>query len=228
MIYSNERKLCLSGWLKENNNVLYETPLKLQKFLLFYEAFAKVSGENPDFSHLKGYKNGPVFSNVWRDYIKERSNFNSAAQDVFTNNSVKIDTVRAEKCAFIVSTMTEKELSDLTHQMNLWKCKEERIMNGECQVDLSESDFNSDDEKLIRALDTMYPSQLVENSTIVCLDRNYFVFTKSDAQHLTEEHFDTLLTLAENEELYNPVFVDIVDIDGRGELIVDDYEFHIF
>lgn len=56
MICSNERKLCLSGWLKENNSTSYETPLKLQKFLLFYEAFAKVSGENPDFSHLRGYK----------------------------------------------------------------------------------------------------------------------------------------------------------------------------
>lgn len=218
MIYSNERKLCLSGWLKENNNASYEIPLKLQKFLLFYEAFSKVSGENPDFSHLRGYKKGPVFSNVWGDYTKERSNFNSAAQHAFASNSVAIDTARAEKCAFMVSTMTEKELSDLTHQMNLWKCKEKRIMHGEYQVDLSERDFNSDDEKLIRTLDAMYPSQLVENSTVVCLDRKYFVFTKSDAQHLTEEHFDILLTLAENEELHNPVFV---DIDDEGRLIVD-------
>lgn len=218
MIYSNERKLCLSGWLKENNNASYETPLKLQKFLLFYEAFTKVSGEDPDFSHLRGYKKGPVFSNVWGDYTKERSDFNSAAQRAFASKSVAIDTARAEKCAFMVSTMTEKELSDLTHQMNLWKCKEERIMNGEYQVDLSERDFNSDDEKLIRTLDAMYPSQLVENSTVVCLDRKYFVFTKSDAQHLTEEHFDILLTLAENEELHNPVFV---DIDDEGRLIVD-------
>ena len=91
-------------------------------------------------------------------------------------------------------------------------------MSGEYQVDLSERDFNSDDEKLIRTLDAMYPLQLVENSTVVRLDRNYFVFTKSDAQHLTEKHFDILLTLAENEELHNPVFV---DIDDEGRLIVD-------
>lgn len=218
MIYSNERKLCLSGWLKENNNVSYETPLKLQKFLLLYEAFAKVSGETPDFSHLKGYKKGPVFSNVWGDYTKERSNFNLAAQNAYATNSAVIDTARAKKCAFIVSTLTEKELSDLTHQMNLWKCKEERIMNGEYQVDLFEKDFNYDDEKFIRTIDSMYPSQLVENSKVVCLDKNYFVFTKTDAQHLTEEHFDILLALAENEELHNPVFV---DIDDEGRLIVD-------
>ena len=90
-------------------------------------------------------------------------------------------------------------------------------MNGEYQVDLSERDFNSDDEKLIRILDATYPLKLVENSTVVCLDRKYFVFTKSDAQHLTEEHFDILRTLAENEELHNPVFI---DIDDRRRLIV--------
>lgn len=68
MIYSNERKLCLSGWLMEHHEIEYNTPLKLQKFLLFYEAFTKVSGETPDFSHLRGYKKGPVFSNVWGKY----------------------------------------------------------------------------------------------------------------------------------------------------------------
>lgn len=41
MIYSNERKLLLSGWLQENNKESYNTPLKLQKSLLLYEAFAK-------------------------------------------------------------------------------------------------------------------------------------------------------------------------------------------
>ena len=37
MIYSSKRKLSLSGWLKENDNVSYNTSLKLQKFLFFYE-----------------------------------------------------------------------------------------------------------------------------------------------------------------------------------------------
>ena len=218
MIYSNKRKLCLSGWLKENYNASYETPLKLQKFLLFYEAFAKVSGEKPDFSHLRGYKKGPVFSNVWGDYTKDRFNFNVAAQNAFLYNSSVIDVETAKKCAFMVNTMTEKELSDLTHQMNIWKCKEERIISGEYQVDLSEDDFNANDEKFIRTLDAMYPLDIVENSTVVCLDKKYFVFKKADAQKLTEAHFDILLTLAENEELHNPVFV---DIDNEGRLIVD-------
>ncbi|KXG90561.1 hypothetical protein HMPREF3232_00488 [Fannyhessea vaginae] len=44
------------------------------------------------------------------------------------------------------------------------------------------------------------------------------VFSKSDSELLTEKHFNVLLTLAENEELHNPVFV---DIDKEGRLLVD-------
>lgn len=36
MIYSNERKLCLSGWFKENSEKSYSKSLKLQKFLLLF------------------------------------------------------------------------------------------------------------------------------------------------------------------------------------------------
>lgn len=218
MIYSNERKLSLSGWLMKNFEAEYNTPLKLQKFLLFYEAFSKVSGENPDFSHLRGYKKGPVFSNVWGDYTKERAAFNSAAKENYERNGSKIDIGRAKKCAFLVGTLTEKELSDLTHQLNLWKSKEKRIMNGEYQVDLSEKDFNSDDEKMIHLLDSMYSETLINNSVIFHLDRNYFVFQKEEAQKLTEEHFDILLTLAEQENLHNPVYV---EMDEEGRLLID-------
>lgn len=79
MIYSNEHKLYLSGWFKENSEKEYSIPLKLQKFLFFYEAFTKADGENPDFDHLRGYINGPVFSNVWGDYSKNRNEFDKEA-----------------------------------------------------------------------------------------------------------------------------------------------------
>lgn len=218
MIYSNERKLCLSGWLKKNNEIEYNTPLKLQKFLLLYEAFTKTCNEEPDFSHLRGYERGPVFSHVWGDYTKERIAFNQAAENSYEEKSDIIDLSRAKKCAFVVKTMTEKELSDLTHQMNIWKSKEPRIMRGEYQVDLYERDFNSDDEEMIRLLDKMFPLEMIDNSTVINLDRNYFVFSNTDASKLTETHFDALLSLTEREELHNPVYV---EVDDEGRLLVD-------
>lgn len=75
MIHTDTRKLQLAGWLKEHGNVEYQSPLKLQKFLLLYEAFAKVDKGDGDFSHLKGYKRGPVFSQTWGDYTYERTAF---------------------------------------------------------------------------------------------------------------------------------------------------------
>lgn len=218
MINSNNRKLCLSGWLKHNNIQEYNTPLKLQKFLLLYESFSKVDGEYSDFSHLRGYKRGPVFSQVWGDYTKEREAFDLAAEESYAWRKSDINEERAKKCAFVVSTLSEKELSELTHKMNIWKSKEKRIMSGEYQVSLDESDFNSSDTNLISLLERMYPIDMIEASEVISIDNYYFVFNKKDMPKLTEHHFDTLSTLTENEELYNPVYV---DIDEEGRLIID-------
>lgn len=218
MIHSNKRKLCLSGWLKENSEISYNTPLKLQKFLLLYEAFAKTRGERPDFSHLRGYKKGPVFSNVWGDYTKERPAFNEAAVEAYETRKNEINDEIAKKCAFVVGTMTETELSQLTHKMNLWKSKELRIMRGERNVDLLEGDFNKDDESMIRLLDEMYPVEMIDNSAIINLDKYYFVFSSNDSKRLTAKHFDTLMALAEGEDLHNPVYV---EMDAEGRLSVD-------
>lgn len=218
MIYSNDRKLCLSGWLRQNNKKAYDTPLKLQKFLLLYESFSKISGEQPDFSHLRGYKRGPVFSNVWGDYTKERDIFNKAAEQSYRSGTAAVNEERAKKCAFVVSVLSENELSELTHAMNLWKSKEKRIMSGEYQVDLEEKDFNEHDTRMISALDRMYPMELIDNSQVVDIDNHYFVFRKQDIPRLTEQHFDTLFSLVENEQLHNPIYV---DMDEGGRLIVD-------
>ena len=218
MIYSNERKLCLSGWFKENSEKSYSKSLKLQKFLLLYEAFAKTSGEKTDFSHLRGYKKGPVFSNVWGDYTKERTAFDTAAMKTYEAKKDSVNETRAKKCGFIVETMTEEELSELTHKMNLWNSKKARIMSGEYNVNLDEKDCNEDDKKMIQLLDSMYPIEMIENSIVVDLDKNYFVFSKEDSVKLTEEHFDTLMLLSERETLHNPVYA---DIDSEGRLLID-------
>lgn len=97
MIYSNARKLLLSGWLKENGSKEYNSPLKLQKFLLFYEAFTKINGELADFNHLRGYKRGPVFSNVWGDYTHERLAFDDAVQKEYDSPHEQLDVERAKK-----------------------------------------------------------------------------------------------------------------------------------
>lgn len=218
MIYSNERKRCLSGWLHENNQAAYMSPLKLQKFLFLYEAFSKISNEPYDFSHLKGYKRGPVFSTVWGDYTKDRDEFEQAAVACRDIGDCSIDSERAEKVSFIVSTLSETELSDFTHKLDMWKAKEDRIMSGEQQVDLAEEDFSKADAELLTELKNLYSDDIVKNSRVIQIDDRYFVFSKEDAVTLTEQQMDTLVSLARHKELLNPVFVTIND---GGCLIVD-------
>ncbi len=218
MIRSNDRKLCLSGWLQETNISAYTNPLKLQKFLFLYEAFSKTYGDYSDFSHLKGYVRGPVFSTVWGDYTKERAAFNARTIECYKSNATLLNAEQAEKCAFIVNVLTEKELSDLTHGMNIWAVSQDRIMSGERQVALNERDFTNHDEDIIRALDSMYPVSLIRDLVQIPIDNICFVVSKENYAKLTEEHIDTLALLVNNEELHNPVFV---EVDDEGGLLID-------
>lgn len=218
MINSNHRKLLLSGWLKHNGSAEYDSPLKHQKFLLFYEAFMKINGYEADFSHLKGYKHGPVFSNVWGDYTYERAAFDDAVERAYSASPESINSDLAQKSLFTVSVLSAKELSELTHKLNLWKSKQARIEQGERQVELSESDFNCEDAEIIRKLCEMHPMSLINDSHVIEIDNHYFVFNRHDASRLTEQHIDVLTELADKEELHNPVYV---DIDEEGRLVVD-------
>ena len=219
MLYSNTRKLILSGWLKNYNKSTYSNSLRLQKFLFFYEAFSKVDGDNEaDFSNLKGYKNGPVFSKVWGDYTKEGFAFEYEAEDCFEKNSEKVNNNRATQCAFLVATLSENELSTLTHAMNIWKSQEKLINAGISQVPLHEKDFNQDDFEIIRNLQAMYPVALINSSKIIPIDNIYFVIKNEKFKELKEQHFDILSMIVKNEELHNPVFI---DIDESGRLVID-------
>ncbi len=219
MVYSTDRKLTLSAWLKKHREAEYKVPLKLQKFLFFYEAFSKVAGDDKaDFDHLRGYKNGPVFSNVWGDYTKDRYDFEQAADKSFEKYGDMVDVDRALQCSFIVSTLSERELSALTHEMNIWKSQEKYINMGCYQVSLSESDFNEHDYDMIRMLGEIYPVDMIKSSEIVKVDNYYFVLSEEDFTKLTEEHLDVLMSLTDNAKLHNPVFV---SIDEEGCLLID-------
>lgn len=218
MINSNERKLCLSGWLEKYHEDAYETPLKLQKFLFLYEAFSKTAGEQADFYHLRGYKRGPVFSTVWGDYTKDRAEFNEAAEKAYSKHPDKINADRAKKCAFVVDILTEKELSSFTHRMNIWKNKENRIIEGEYQVGLDEKDFSENDKTMMETLDSLYPDELINNAEVIKTDKNAFIIKKTDMERFTEFHMDTLASISEKEDLDNPVYV---EIDDDGRLLID-------
>lgn len=218
MVNSNSRKLLLCGWLQKNGIQEYCSSLKLQKYLLFYESFSKVSCDESDFSYLRGYRRGPVFSDVWGDYTHNRIEFDAAAKSVYASSPTLVNEDRAKVSHFVVSVLSEMELSDLTHKLNLWKSQESRIMSGERQVSLREDDFNDGDAAIMRMLLRMYPVSLIDDSQVMQIGCYSFVFHKKMVPLLTEHDFDVLAMVSEKEELHNPVFV---EKDHEGRLIID-------
>lgn len=218
MLFSNDRKLSLSGWLQKNDVSAYRSPLRLQKFLFLYEAFSKVDDDESDFTRLKGYKRGPVFSTVWGDYTKDRVEFDYTSLERYEAERANIKDLRAQQASFIVSSLSENELSTLTHQFNIWNAERQRIMRGEQQVELDEQNFNGSDYELTRTLKEMYPEEMVQSCRIISVGEKFFVFPEKDIKLLTEQHFDTLASLSDCEELHNPVYV---EIDCEGRLCVD-------
>lgn len=215
---SNKRKLALCGWLQKHQREVYESSLKLQKFLFFYEVFSKTEGENADFRNLQGYERGPVFSTVYGDYKHEKSELDAVSMSIPQDELVKINQERAQKTSFMVKSLTENELTDLTHMFHVWSAKEARIMSGERNVPLSETDFNENDQELISQINAIYTNELVQNSTIVSVGEKNFVFSTDDYDKLTEQHHEVLRGLSTSQEIRNPVYV---EIDKRGRLIVD-------
>lgn len=218
MLYSNNRKLKLSGWLQKNDASSYGSPLRLQKFLFLYEAFSKIDNDISDFSRLKGYKRGPVFSPVWGDYTKNREEFDRVAAETYGSDSKGVNEPRTRRARFIVSSLSENELSELTHKFHIWNSQASRIMGGEQQVELHEEDFNEADCMLAKTLEEIYPDEMVDHSTVLPVGEKYFIFSKDDAKKLTEQQVDTLSALAERKDLHNPVFV---EMDEKGGLCVD-------
>ncbi|WP_073998179.1 hypothetical protein [Anaerococcus urinomassiliensis] len=218
MLYSSNRKLNLSAWLLNNNKSAFDSPLKLQKFVLFYELFSRIDGEHAEFDHLRGWKRGPVFSNLWGDYTKDNSEFLIKCKEINDADNSDIDMERVQLADFIVSILNENELSNLTHELNLWSAKKDRILSGEQQVNLDIEDFSDDDVKLLNTLREMYPIDLINNIKILPISNYNILISDDDYNNLTEEHMDVLSEVVENGGLHNPVYV---EIDENGAMDID-------
>lgn len=79
--------------------------------MLFYETFSKIVEEQTDFSHLRGYKNGPVFSNVWGGYTKDREEFEAA--NITRNPFLRTTRINCDK-AFITCNTIYNDKSKTT------------------------------------------------------------------------------------------------------------------
>lgn len=214
MLNTSQRRLAIVKWLKDNNPSEFYESLKIQKYLFFYELFSKVEGEEYSLDYLKGYENGPVFSELYGDYTYRRHELIPRLEEVQTKD---VNIGLAKKAGFLVQILNGRELSGLTHELNLWKSKEEEIMSGGRHLPLDECSLNHDDISIVKELFELYSTDFISTSNVVSIKDKNFLLNDRDFRNLTNEQKEVLELLAE-EELENPVYVTIGE---EGELLVD-------
>lgn len=212
-INTSKSKLDKIAWLNKQEEIAKFSKLQLQKFLFFYEMLQYVDGNDYDFSSLKAYKNGPVFSNFYGDitYREEEVNdyLRSAKEDNTTNE------LNARTSKFLIETMTDSELSDLTHEFDMWKVHKDKISANVQQIPMSEKDITADDIDLIEFIRSSEPDFKYE---VLMVGDKRFVCSSEDFEHLSDKHLELLDSLSSREELINPVYI---ELDKDGRLLID-------
>ena len=209
----NDRKLALLKWLNIKNSNY--SNLQTQKFLFFYEMFQFINNKDYDITNLKAYKNGPVFSDVY-GFQRYEKDFLESTVNANNDTSYNVDKKKKKKALFLTSTMTDTELSDLTHQLDMWKSKKKLIDDGKKNIPIELSDISSEDkEKLKKIYKT---ALLIDNFKIIKIANKIFLIKKEELNDLTDEHYEVLDLLSQENDLINPVYL---SIDGEGVLLVD-------
>lgn len=80
---------------------------------------------------------------------------------------------------------------------------------------MSQEDITDDDIAILELLKSSEPDYGYE---ILRIGQKNFVFSKEDFEKLNEEHLELLDSLSTNEELLNPVYV---EVEPNGRLVID-------
>ncbi|EGP5437961.1 hypothetical protein ACOU9P_000852 [Enterococcus faecium] len=225
MLNTSKRRLYLSACFFKNSPKEFFASLKLQKFLFFYEIFNYSLDNEIHLDYLKGYKNGPVYSDVYGDYTYRMEEFQTKLEEIISGVKDKValnvfEPVNediAKKAAFLVSVLSKSELSELSHEFDIWKNKEARIESGEKQVKLELEDLSSKDKSLAKELYDLYSLDFIDNSFVISVNETKFIIDKSQRSQVTSELEEVLEEISKEEE-DNPVYISIED----GVIVVDD------
>lgn len=205
------RQLALLKWVYNEYQVqkMRELPnLIIQKFLFFYECFSKVENDIYSFDGLKGYVNGPVFSEVYGAIRYHKAELNrEIAQEI----DYEVNVARATK-AFFITRSLGNELSDFTHDLNIWRSQEPYIKRGYQQIELYDRDFSREDARMCRELLSLYTLDYIQQVKLIEYNGRVFIIDKDE--EIKEEYYDVFFEIANDKTFKNPIYVDI----HEGEL----------
>jgi len=223
-LISTARQLRLSHWFKTKTSTVefknftqYSEQLKLNKFLFFYELTSKIEGDEYDFTGLMGFKQGPVYGNVYSDIAHNLAKFNQAIEFNVDGNIVVNEGI-ANFCKFLVDVLTTDELSKFTHDFDIWKAQKEAIQTTS-HLKLDEDHISDADIETIKYLREVYTEDYIESVRIIKFYKRNFVISKVDYSKWIKNYkhlYHQLDSLSWNPDLVSPVYIQITD---EGELL---------
>lgn len=213
-IWSSSEKLKKLKWLKEYGYLESMSPLQIQKFLFFSEMFNLVTNENYTLHKLRAYKNGPVFSDVYGDITYRKSELLEELDTIeMKYNSTQEENLN--KALFITNTQTDEDLSEITHNLDLWYSKIDLINQNTQNIPIRNNDITDSDKKSISNF-REYANYL-SNYQIIKIKDKIFLVNNNDIDELEDNMLQTLEMISDDNNLVNPVYVDIED----GVLLID-------
>jgi hypothetical protein len=167
---------------------------------------------------LAAYERGPVYLDIYKEW-KSTYGFKNipVSESPYMPSYVyqKEEEISLRKALFLIRSLTEKELSDLTHKLDMWKSKRDYIYRGHASAIIREKDITPEDDQRIALLFSICSDD--PNMVFINYGEKRFALTKIDAHLLTQEHHDVLRQLSMDEDLYNPVYITLEE----GALIID-------
>lgn len=215
MLFSSKRNLEQLAWVNKHSNTSI-SGLKQQKYLLFYEMFSKVNGLEYNIDYLKAYPNGPVFSNVFGDAKHRENEFYNEIESI--DSFENIDESIANLSLALVKSFTDNEISLLTHNLDMWQSKEERIKNGERQIPISETDITESDVEFFNQTYSEYKYLLSIGIMHFRISEKIFRISEEDYDNLSDVHHEVIDLLSLDKSLDNPVYL---ELDENGVLLID-------
>lgn len=209
--YSRLKKL---KWLYNNEKLSSFNNLEVQKFLFFSEMFNKKQGEEYDLKSLRAYKNGPVFSDTWGDFKHDYDEIDRAIDSSQIDFNSNIEN-SLKKAGFLVNSLSNDELIELTHNLDMWKSKEEDVKKEVRHIPIKENDITDLDLVKIGHLYDLCDIENVYN-TFAINDKKFLLLAEQMLE-FNEEHLHVLQELSTSKELLNPVYISIEE----GVLLID-------
>lgn len=213
-IWSGNSKLMKLKWLKDFGYLEKMSALQIQKFLFFSEMFNLITGEEYTLNKLRAYKNGPVYSDVYGDITHGKSELLSKLENIEIDyNATQEENLN--RALFITYTQTDKDLSDITHNLDLWHSKIHLINRNMRNITISDSDITEKDKNSISNFREY--AQHLSDYQIIKINDKVFLINNNDIDKLEDSMLQTLDMISDDDNLVNPVYIDIED----GVLLID-------